>query len=129
MNAINERVGRRFWSRDIGWFLTAVIFLVIIETELETVVAAAHQLSLAASMAVVLTSVSRTVTVSLSLPTGQLRSATSPAIVIPPRTPLTWPWLGGDTADTRDEEQEETQPDTELDHPVHLTRHFFSEKM
>ena len=108
------------------WLLTAVIFRMVILSELETVVTPTHQLALAASVAVVLTPVPRTVTVSLSLPTGQLRSATSPAIVVPPRTPLTWPWLGGDTPDTQDQEQEETKPDAKLNCPVHLIRHFFS---
>ena len=106
------------------WLLTAVIFRMVIFSELETVVTSTHQVSLAASVAIVLTSVPRSVTVSLSFVTGLVWGTTSPAIVVPPRTPLTWPRLGGDTgtADTRDEEQEETQPDAELSHPGHLTK-------
>ena len=70
------------------WLLTAVIFGMIIFSELEAVVAAALQVSLAASVAVMLASIARSVTVSLSFITGLLGSTTSPPTVVPPRTPL-----------------------------------------
>ena len=91
MNAVNERIGRSFWPGDISWSLTAVIFLVIVETKLETVVTPTHEVSLTASMSVMLTSVCRSVTVSLSLTTRLLWSTAPPTTVIPPGTSLTWP--------------------------------------
>ena len=76
-------------NRGIGWSLTAVIFGMIIFSELKAVVAAALQVSLAASVAVMLTSITRSVTVSLSLPTGLLwRTAPLASRKVSPRTAL-----------------------------------------
>lgn len=69
--------------------LTAVILGVIVGTKLETVVGAADEVTLAASVAVIVTSVTRTVTVTLTLVTRVLRSAASLTIIIPPSTSLT----------------------------------------
>jgi len=57
-------------------------------TELFAVVGPAHQISLAASVAVIVTSVTRTITVTLTLVTRVLRSATPSVPVVPARTPL-----------------------------------------
>ena len=54
------------------WPLTAIVLLVVIQTELLTVVRAADQVSFAASVAVTLTSITRAVTVTLSLVTRLL---------------------------------------------------------
>ena len=70
-------------------FLTAVVLLVVEMAKLLAVVTATHEVSLTAGMAVIETSVTRPVTVSLSLPTGLLWSTTSPPTVVPPGTPLT----------------------------------------
>jgi len=70
---------------------------VVISAELPAVVAATHEVSLTASVAIMLTSITRSVTVPLSLPTGLLRSTTSPATkIVSPRTPLAWFRLKGD---------------------------------
>ena len=111
-------------NRGIGWSLTAVIFGMIIFSELEAVVAAALQVSLAASVAVMLASIARSVTVSLSFITGLLGSTTSPPVVVPSCTSLTRSWLGRDTADILIEGQQETQPDTQVNQTVHLTQQF-----
>ena len=71
------------------WLLTAVVLLVVVQTELLAVVGAAHQISSAAPVAVIVTAISRTVTVTLTLVTGGLRSAASPALEIAARTSLT----------------------------------------
>ena len=62
----------------------AVVLRVEVGSELEAVVGAAHQASSAASVAVMLTSVLRAVTVALADITGTLRSATPPVLVVPP---------------------------------------------
>ena len=54
------------------WPLTAIVLLVVIQTELLTVVRAADQVSFTASVAVTLTSITRAVTVTLSLVTRLL---------------------------------------------------------
>ena len=73
------------------WVFTAVVLGVKIGTELETVVTPTHQSSLAASVAVMLTSITRSVTVALANITGTLRSAAPPPVVVPPAALLTWP--------------------------------------
>ena len=62
--------------------LTAVIFLMIIRSKLLTVVTPAPQVSLAARVTIVMPPVTRPVTVSLSLVTGLLGSATPPASLV-----------------------------------------------
>jgi len=70
-------------------------------TKLETVIGATHEVSLAASVAVIDTSVSRAITVSLAFITGILWSTTSLAVVVSTRASLTcrrfqgnsWQWL------------------------------------
>ena len=104
--------------------LTAVIFRMVIFSKLETVVTSTNQVSFTASVSIMLTSITRSVTVSLSLVTGLLRGAASPPIVVSPGTPLTWPGLGRDTGDSDDEGQEEKQPGTELNFPEHLSGQF-----
>ena len=97
----------------------------IIFSKLETVVTPTDQVSFTASMAVMLTSIIRSVTVSLSLVTRLLWSAASPPIVVSAGTPLAWPGLGRDTTGESDDEgQEETKHDTELNLPQHLSGQF-----
>jgi len=67
----------------------------IVKPELETIVTPTDQVSLTAGMAVMLTSVCRSVTVSLSLTTRLLWSTAPPTIVIPPGTSLARPRLQG----------------------------------
>ena len=64
----------------------AVVLGVEVGTELETVVTPADQPCLAASVTVMLTSVMRSVTVSLANITGTLGGAASLPVVIPPAT-------------------------------------------
>jgi len=54
-----------------------------VSSELEAVVTPADEARPAASVTVMLTSVSRSVTVSLTYITGTLRSTASPALVVP----------------------------------------------
>ena len=63
--------------------LAAVVLRVEVGSELEAVVGAAHQASSAASVAVMLASVSRSVTVALPNITGTLRGAASLTVVVP----------------------------------------------
>ena len=69
---------------------TAVVLLVVIQPELQTVVGATDQVSLAASVSVILAAVPGAITVTLSLVTRVLWSAASPAIEIPSGASLTW---------------------------------------
>jgi len=69
--------------------LTAVILGVVVGTKLETVVGAADEVTLAASVTVIVTSITRTITVTLTLVTRVLRSAASLAVIISPGTSLT----------------------------------------
>jgi len=69
--------------------LTAVILGMVVGTKLETVVGAADEITLAASVAVIVTSVTRTITVTLTLVTRVLRSAASLTVIISPGTSLT----------------------------------------
>ena len=69
---------------------TAVVLLVVIQPELQTVVGATDQVSLAASVSVILAAVPGAITVTLSLVTRVLWSAASPAIEISSSTSLTW---------------------------------------
>jgi len=78
--------------------LTAVILGVVVGTKLETVVGAAHQISLAASVSVIITAVTGSVTVALALVTGGLRGAASLAVIIPSRASLTCRGLQGHTS-------------------------------
>ena len=57
--------------------LAAVILLMVVVTKFFAVVGPTHQISSAASVAVILTSITRTITVTLTLVTRVLRSATS----------------------------------------------------
>ena len=70
-------------------FLTAVVLLVVEMAKLLAVVTATHEVSLTAGMAVMLTSISRSITVPLSLPTGLLGSTTPATLVVPSCTSLT----------------------------------------
>jgi len=72
------------------WELTAVVLGVEVSSELEAVVTPADQAGPAASVTVMLTSVSRSVTVSLTYITGTLRSTASPAVVVPAAALLSW---------------------------------------
>ena len=69
--------------------LAAVVLRVEVSSELEAVVGAAHQASSAASVAVMLASVSRSVTVALANITGTLRGAAPLTVVVPPAALLT----------------------------------------
>ena len=60
--------------------LAAVILGMEVCSKLEAVVGPTHQISSAASVAVIVTSVTRTVTITLTLVTGVLRSAASPVL-------------------------------------------------
>ena len=71
-----------------GGFLTAVVLGVIVETKLEAVVGAAHQVSSTASVTIMGSPVIRSVTVSLPLLAGLLWSAAPPPPVVPPGTSL-----------------------------------------
>ena len=66
------------------WLLAAVVLRVEVGSELEAVVAPAHQASLAASVPVMLTPVSGSVTVALANITGTLGGAAPPPVVVPP---------------------------------------------
>ena len=79
----------RLTSSTTGQF-TAVVLLVEVGSELPTVVAATHQTSPAAPVAVVKSAVSRAVTVALADITGTLWSAAPPALVVPSAALLTW---------------------------------------
>ena len=63
----------------------------IVKPELETIVTPTHEVSLTAGMSVMLTTVTRSVTVSLSLVTRLLWSTAPPTTIIPAGTPLAWP--------------------------------------
>ena len=76
-------------SSTTGQF-TAVVLLVEVGSELPTVVAATHQTSPAAPVAVVKSAVSRAVTVALADITGTLWSAAPPALVVPSAALLAW---------------------------------------
>ena len=71
------------------WSLAAVVLLVVVGPELLAVVSPTHQTSSTATVTVIDSSVSRTVTVTLSLTTGLLRSTTPPPVVVTAPTPLT----------------------------------------
>jgi len=86
---------------NCGGFLTAVVLGVIVETKLEAVVGAAHQVSSTASVSIVSSAIIRAVTVSLSLLTGILWSAAAPSSVVPPGTSLACRRLQGHRADHR----------------------------
>jgi len=68
------RVKRNPWEEDRSWslrnnrrcYVTAVILLMEVKTKLLAVIAATHKVSLTASMAVINTSIKRSITVSLS---------------------------------------------------------------
>ena len=84
-------------ARNKGWFLshrdilrsvTAVVLLVEVGPELLTVVAPTHQASPAASVAIIDSSITSTVTVSLTLPARLLRSAAPPPVIVPTSAPL-----------------------------------------
>ena len=62
----------------------------VVGSKLETVVGATNEVSLAASVSIIVTAVPRPVTVTLSLIAGVLRGAAPLAIVIPASTSLTW---------------------------------------
>ena len=62
----------------------------VIYSKLFTVVTAAYQVSLTASMAVMFAPVQGSVAVSLSLPAGVLRSAAPPPVIVPAPAPLAW---------------------------------------
>ena len=55
----------------------------VVSAELETVVAATHQVSLAAGVAIIETSITRPVTVPLTLLTGIVRGAASLTVIVP----------------------------------------------
>ena len=60
----------------------------VVSSELLTVVTAAHKARFAAFVAVTDSAVPRAVTVALSLPTGVLRSAAPPPVIVPATAPL-----------------------------------------
>jgi len=62
---------------------------VVVSSKLETVVRAAHQISLAAGMAIIETAVPRSVTVALALVTGIFRGAASLTVIVPTSASLT----------------------------------------
>ena len=78
--------GRGDWCRA----LAAVVLLVVVQPELEAVVAPADQVAPAAPVSVILAAVPGPVTVPLPLPTRGLRSAAPPPIEVSPSTSLTW---------------------------------------
>merc|ERR1712226_1177514 len=80
-NRLGFAVGRRF-ELSSSWSLTAVILVVVVSAELLTVVSAAHQSSPAASVTVIDSPVSSSVTVTLALTTGILWSAAPPPVKV-----------------------------------------------
>ena len=78
--------GRGDWCRA----LAAVVLLVVVQPELEAVVAPADQVAPAAPVSVILAAVPGPVTVPLPLPTWVLRSAAPLAVEVSPSTSLTW---------------------------------------
>ena len=79
-----------------GWSLTAVVLLVIVSSELETVVTATHQVSSTPSMAIIDAAVQRSITVTLAFTTRGLWCATSPSVKVPATTSLVCWRLQGD---------------------------------
>jgi len=79
------RLGGLEWR---GCSLTAVVLLMVISSEFPAVVTPTHEISLTTSMTIIETSISRTVTVSLSLVTRLLWSTTSLPVVVTAPTPL-----------------------------------------
>ena len=61
----------------------------VVSSKLETVVGATDEVSLAASVSIIVTAIPGTVTVTLTLITGVLRGAAPLTIVIPASTSLT----------------------------------------
>jgi len=55
---------------------------VVVSSKLETVVAPAHQVTLTAGMAIIETSITRSVTVALALLTGIVRGTTSLTVIV-----------------------------------------------
>merc|ERR1719411_2326032 len=85
--------GHDDWSLGAGKVLgqiTAVILLVVVGSEFLTVVAAAHQVTLAASVAVINSAVQWSVTVTLPQAAGLLRRAASLTVEISPPASLTF---------------------------------------
>ena len=70
--------------------LAAVILGMEVCSKLEAVVGATHQISSAARITIMLTSITRPVTVSLSNVTRVVRSAAPPAVIVPPTALFPW---------------------------------------
>ena len=69
--------------------LAAVVLLMVVGAKLEAVVGAAYQVSLAASVTIIVAAIPGPVTVTLALVTRGLRSAGPLAVIIPASTSLT----------------------------------------
>jgi len=78
--------------------LTAVILGMVVGSKLEAVVGATDEVSLAASVSIIVTTVPGAITVTLTLITGVLRGAAPLTIVIPSSTSLTCRRLQGNTS-------------------------------
>jgi len=78
--------------------LTAVILGMVVGSKLETVVGATDKVSLAASVSIIVTAITRTITVTLSLIAGVLRGAAPLSIVISASTSLACRRLQGNTS-------------------------------
>lgn len=73
--------------------VTTVVLGVIVEPKLLAVITPAHEVPLAALVAVVLAPVQRSVTVTFPQPTGTLWGAAPPAIIVPATAPLAFRWF------------------------------------
>ena len=62
----------------------------VVQTKLLAVVGAADEVTLAASVSIIQTAITRPITVTLTLITGVLRGAAPLTIIIPASTSLTW---------------------------------------
>eukprot|EP00092_Neocalanus_flemingeri_P095619 GFUD01121656.1.p1 GENE.GFUD01121656.1~~GFUD01121656.1.p1 ORF type:complete len:108 (+),score=7.19 GFUD01121656.1:124-447(+) len=70
------------------WLLATIILLMVVLSKLFAIIASTHKSSFTSLMAIMLTSISRTVTISLSFVTRILRSAASSPLVVTTTAPL-----------------------------------------
>ena len=85
-----QRLRSRSGGQESFRKVTAVILLMVVETKLLAVVAATDKVSLTPLMSIISSSITRTITVSLSIPAWVLWSTTSPTVVVSAGTSLTW---------------------------------------
>merc|ERR1712165_505477 len=82
----------------LGWFLAAVVLLMVVEAKLLAIVASTDKVPLASSMTVMEATIARTVTVALSLIAGVLRCTAPPSLVVTTGAALTIRGVYGDSS-------------------------------